>query len=98
MIFTGTDSHTSAEPVFGGNAGMSSDYLEIRGLTVDFDGFKAVSDVDLTLLQGDLRFLIGPNGAGKTTLIDAITGLVPATGSVNKSGVELIGKKVHKIA
>ena len=52
----------------------------------------------MTLLQGDLRFLIGPNGAGKTTLIDAITGLVPATGSVNKSGVELIGKKVHKIA
>jgi urea transport system ATP-binding protein len=98
MIFTAAKSHNSAEPVFGGNAGMSSDYLEIRGLTVDFDGFKAVSDVDLTLLQGDLRFLIGPNGAGKTTLIDAITGLVPATGSVNKSGVELIGKKVHKIA
>ena len=86
------------EPAFGGNAGMSSEYLEIRGLSVSFDGFKAVSDVDLTLFQGDLRFLIGPNGAGKTTLIDAITGLVPATGSVTKSGVELIGKKVHQIA
>ena len=49
-------------------------------------------------MQGDLRFLIGPNGAGKTTLIDAITGLVPATGSVTKSGVELLGKKVHQIA
>lgn len=49
-------------------------------------------------MQGDLRFLIGPNGAGKTTLVDAITGLVPATGSVTKSGVELIGKKVHRIA
>ena len=67
-------------------------------LTVDFDGFKAVSDVDLTLFQGDLRFLIGPNGAGKTTVIDAITGLVSATGSVSKSGVELLGKKVHQIA
>lgn len=85
-------------PVFGGNAGMSSEYLEIRGLTVSFDGFKANTDVDMTLLQGDLRFLIGPNGAGKTTLIDAITGLVPATGSVTKSGVELLGKKVHQIA
>src|SRR3546814_4259273 len=42
--------------------------------------------VDLTLMQGDLRFLIGPNGAGKTTLVDAITGLVPATGSITKSG------------
>jgi len=90
-----TDSH---QPTFGGNAGMSSQYLEVRGLTVSFDGFKANTDVNLTLMQGDLRFLIGPNGAGKTTLIDAITGLVPATGSVTKSGVELLGKKVHKIA
>lgn len=85
-------------PQAGGNAGMNSEYLEIRDLTVDFDGFKAVDGVDLTLFQGDLRFLIGPNGAGKTTVIDAITGLVPATGSVNKSGVELLGKKVHQIA
>ncbi|MDV7085416.1 urea ABC transporter ATP-binding protein UrtD [Rhodococcus sp. IEGM 248] len=89
---------TSKEPVLGGNAGMSSEYLEVRNLRVSFDGFKAVDGVDLTLMQGDLRFLIGPNGAGKTTLVDAITGLVPATGSVTKSGVELIGKKVHRIA
>ncbi|GGC74758.1 urea ABC transporter ATP-binding protein UrtD [Hoyosella rhizosphaerae] len=86
------------EPTFGGNVGMGSEYLEVRNLTVDFDGFKAVSGVDLTLVQGDLRFLIGPNGAGKTTLVDAITGLVPATGSVDKSGVELVGKPAHKIA
>ncbi|KUH93279.1 urea ABC transporter ATP-binding protein UrtD [Mycobacterium sp. IS-3022] len=85
-------------PVAGGNVGMGTEYLEVRGLTVDFDGFNAVSDVDLTLFQGDLRFLIGPNGAGKTTVIDAITGLVAATGSVNKSGLELLGKKVHQIA
>jgi len=44
---------------------MGTEYLEVRGLTVDFDGFKAVGDVDLTLFQRDLRFLIGPNGAGK---------------------------------
>ncbi|MEU0545714.1 urea ABC transporter ATP-binding protein UrtD [Nocardia sp. NPDC005978] len=86
------------EPKFGGNAGMDSEYLEIRGLSVSFDGFKAVQDVDLTVLQGDLRFLIGPNGAGKTTLIDAITGLAAATGSAQKSGHELIGRKVHQIA
>jgi urea transport system ATP-binding protein len=85
-------------PVAGGNAGMGAQYLQVRGLTVDFDGFKAVSNVDLTLFQGDLRFLIGPNGAGKTTVIDAVTGLVNASGSVNKSGVELLGKKVHQIA
>ncbi|WP_435277427.1 urea ABC transporter ATP-binding protein UrtD [Rhodococcus yananensis] len=85
-------------PAFGGNAGMSSEYLEIRDLRVTFDGFTAVDGVDLTLLQGDLRFLIGPNGAGKTTLVDAVTGLVPATGSVTKSGVELLGMKTHRIA
>lgn len=85
-------------PKAGGNVGMGTEYLEVRGLSVDFDGFKAVTNVDLTLFQGDLRFLIGPNGAGKTTVIDAITGLVPATGSVSKSGVELLGKKVHQIA
>ncbi len=89
---------TGTGPVTGGNVGMGTQYLEVRGLTVDFDGLKAVSDVDLTLFQGDLRFLIGPNGAGKTTVIDAITGLVPATGSAQKTGVELIGKKVHQIA
>ncbi|MFC9556101.1 urea ABC transporter ATP-binding protein UrtD [Rhodococcus sp. NPDC056960] len=89
---------TTKEPVLGGNAGMSSEYLEVRDLRVSFDGFTAVDGVDLTLMQGDLRFLIGPNGAGKTTLVDAITGLVPATGSVTKSGVELIGRKVHRIA
>jgi urea transport system ATP-binding protein len=92
------ETESAPEPTVGGNVGMGSEYLEVRGLTVDFDGFKAVTDVDLTLFQGDLRFLIGPNGAGKTTVIDAITGLVSATGSINKSGVELLGKKVHQIA
>ncbi len=43
---------------------VGEDYLEIRDLTVDFDGFKAVHGVDVTLLQGRLHFLIGPNGAG----------------------------------
>ena len=70
------------------------DYLEVRDLTVDFDGFKAVNGVDLTVSQGDLHFLIGPNGAGKTTLVDALTGLVPATGSIRFGGVDLLGDEV----
>jgi urea transport system ATP-binding protein len=77
---------------------MQQDYLEISGLTVSFDGFVAVDGVDLTVLPGDLRFLIGPNGAGKTTLIDAVSGLVPSTGSVRYAGQELVGRKVHRIA
>ncbi|MDJ0109252.1 ATP-binding cassette domain-containing protein, partial [Rhodococcus erythropolis] len=95
---TNTTATSEPTPALGGNAGMSSEYLEVRNLSVSFDGFKAVDGVDLTLMQGDLRFLIGPNGAGKTTLVDAITGLVPATGSITKSGEQLLGKKVHKIA
>ena len=74
------------------------DYLEVRGLRVSFDGFVAVDAVDLTVVQGELRFLIGPNGAGKTTIVDALTGLVPASGSARFGGVELLGKKVHEIA
>lgn len=77
--------------------GQWNDYLEIRGLHVEFDGFVAVKDIDLTVMHGDLRFLIGPNGAGKTTIIDAITGLVPATGSAMFGGEELIGRKPNDI-
>ena len=68
-------------------------YLEVRGLGVTFDGFRANTDVDLTLVAGDLRFLIGPNGAGKTTLIDAITGLVPA----DRGRIELDGHDVTRL-
>ncbi|SDG59950.1 urea ABC transporter ATP-binding protein UrtD [Pseudonocardia oroxyli] len=77
---------------------MNKDYLELSGLTVSFDGFVAVDGVDLTVLQGDLRFLIGPNGAGKTTLIDAVSGLVSATGRAEFAGEDLLGRKVHQIA
>ncbi len=73
------------------------DYLEIRNLTVDFDGFKAVDGVDLTLLQGRLHFLIGPNGAGKTTVVDALTGLVRGTGKATFRNHDLLAMKSHMI-
>ena len=72
--------------------------LCIRDLRVVFDGFVAVGGVDIDIPPGDLRFVIGPNGAGKTTLVDAVTGLVKATGSVTFDGQELLGRKVHRIA
>ncbi|MGW0149388.1 urea ABC transporter ATP-binding protein UrtD [Streptomyces sp. NPDC004822] len=77
---------------------MSGEGLTVRDLRVTFDGFTAVDGVDLDIRPGDLRFLIGPNGAGKTTLVDAVTGLVKATGSVRFGGEELLGKPVHRIA
>ncbi|MEU9752601.1 urea ABC transporter ATP-binding protein UrtD [Streptomyces althioticus] len=77
---------------------MSGEGLTVRGLRVTFDGFTAVDGVDLDILPGDLRFLIGPNGAGKTTLVDAVTGLVRASGSVRFGGEELLGRPVHRVA
>lgn len=57
--------------------------LTMDKVTVDFDGFKALTDVSLALLPGALRILIGPNGAGKSTLCDAIIGRVrPTSGEI----------------
>jgi urea transport system ATP-binding protein len=71
--------------------------LEVRGLAVDFDGFKALDGVDFAVDQGELRFLIGPNGAGKTTLVDCITGLTkPTAGDVLFEGKSLGGLAEHR--
>ena len=48
--------------------------LYVEGVSVSFDGFKALNDLTLTLDAGELRCVIGPNGAGKTTMMDVITG------------------------
>jgi urea transport system ATP-binding protein len=76
---------------------LGEDYLEVRDLTVDFDGFKAIQGVDVTFLQGRLHFLIGPNGAGKTTLVDALTGLSHGTGSADFRNRDLLTMKSHEI-
>ena len=62
--------------------------LKIEGVTVSFDGFKALNDLGLSIGRGELRCLIGPNGAGKTTLMDVITGKTrPNVGKVFFNGV-----------
>jgi urea transport system ATP-binding protein len=48
--------------------------LYIEGVTVSFDGFKALNDLSFILEPGEMRAIIGPNGAGKTTLMDVVTG------------------------
>jgi urea transport system ATP-binding protein len=60
---------TAAEPYFA--QGVA---LYVDGITVSFDGFKALNDLSLTINVGELRCIIGPNGAGKTTMMDCITG------------------------
>jgi len=54
------------------SAGESILYLD--GVTVSFDGFKALNALSLIIQPGELRAIIGPNGAGKTTMMDVITG------------------------
>ncbi len=48
--------------------------LYLNGVTVSFDGFKALNNLSLAIDAGELRCVIGPNGAGKTTMMDVITG------------------------
>ena len=67
--------------------------LRVNGLSVAFGGVRALSDVDLEVREGELVGLIGPNGAGKTTLIDAVTGFVHFSGTV-----ELDGRDVGRLA
>ena len=58
---------------------MTTPLLELRQITVSFDGFLALRDLNLTLQSGELRAVIGPNGAGKTTFWDVITGKTKPT-------------------
>ena len=73
--------------------------LELKNVSVSFEGFFALKELNITLKKGELRAIIGPNGAGKTTFLDVITGKVkPNNGEVLFNGKSLIGKKEHKIA
>jgi urea transport system ATP-binding protein len=72
--------------------------LSIEDLTVSFDGFKAVEDLNLYVDHGEIRVIIGPNGAGKTTVLDLICGRTKATaGSIRFKDEELTQMREHEI-
>jgi urea transport system ATP-binding protein len=48
--------------------------LYLDGVTVSFDGFRALNALSLVIEAGEMRAIIGPNGAGKTTMMDVVTG------------------------
>ncbi|WP_204104605.1 MULTISPECIES: urea ABC transporter ATP-binding protein UrtD [Spirulina sp. CCY15215] len=73
---------------------MAEKILEIDNLTVNFDGFKALNNLNFSMDAGELRVIIGPNGAGKTTFLDVITGKVQPT----EGTVRFKGKNLRKIA
>ena len=77
----------------------TADRLDVRDLTKDFGGLRAVDGVGFSLRRGEILGLIGPNGSGKTTTINLITGLLTITsGSVAADGREMAGWPPHRIA
>lgn len=76
-----------------------SSILELKDVSVSFNGFKAVNGLDLTVNQGELRCLIGPNGAGKTTALDLICGKTrPGGGSIRFKDTEISKLADYQIA
>ena len=72
--------------------------LAVEGLTVSFDGFKAVNDLSFYVDENEIRVIIGPNGAGKTTVLDLICGKTKATsGSIQFRDKELTKMKENQI-
>jgi urea transport system ATP-binding protein len=72
--------------------------LAVEDLTVSFDGFKAIDQLNLYVDKGELRVIIGPNGAGKTTLLDLICGKTRASfGSIKFKNQEMTDLAEHEI-
>ena len=75
--------------------------LEVSGVSVSFDGFKALNNLSFNIGQAELRAVIGPNGAGKTTFMDVVTGKTrPDEGRIlwGEPPVSLLGKSESAIA
>ncbi|MBC7141000.1 MAG: urea ABC transporter ATP-binding protein UrtD [Rhodobacteraceae bacterium] len=75
--------------------------LEVSGVSVSFDGFRAINNLSLTIGEPELRAVIGPNGAGKTTFMDIVTGKTrPDAGHVlwGEHSTSLVGKSESAIA
>lgn len=72
--------------------------LEVKNLSVEFNGFKALTSVNMKIYDGELRVIIGPNGAGKTTFMDLVTGKsTPTSGKVIFDGRDITGKSTTEI-
>ena len=73
--------------------------LQVKKMSHDFGGLRAVNNYHLTIEPGQIRGLIGPNGAGKTTIFNLITGIYkPTEGDVILNGTNITGMQPHQIA
>jgi urea transport system ATP-binding protein len=72
---------------------LTSALLYLDGVTVSFDGFRALNNLSFAIEPGEMRAIIGPNGAGKTTMMDVVTGKTrPNAGEVLFAGVHNLAK------
>jgi branched-chain amino acid transport system ATP-binding protein len=72
--------------------------LELQGLSMQFGGVTALSDVDLSIAENEIVALIGPNGAGKTTVFNVVTGVFrPTKGQIHFRNQPIVGRKRHHI-
>ena len=72
--------------------------LEVRAVSKRFGGLQAVSDLSLSMAEGEVLGLIGPNGAGKTTAFSLFSGfLAPDSGEIEFRGRSLVGLRPHQI-
>jgi urea transport system ATP-binding protein len=75
------------------DARTTSALLYLDGVTVSFDGFRALNGLSLAVEPGEMRAIIGPNGAGKTTMMDVVTGKTrPDVGHVFFEGAHDLSK------
>lgn len=73
--------------------------LEVAGVTVEFDGFRALDELSFVMYNDRLTVIIGPNGAGKTTFLDVVTGRTrPLTGDVRFDGRDITSMSDYRIA
>jgi branched-chain amino acid transport system ATP-binding protein len=71
---------------------MAEPFLEVRSLTKDFGGLRALHNVSFEINRGEMVALIGPNGSGKTTLLRHIMGILkPSSGKIFFKGEEITG-------
>ena len=80
---------------------ITNSVLYLDGVSVSFDGFKALNNLSLMIGDAEMRAVIGPNGAGKTTMMDVITGKTrPDTGTVlyDRGRLNLLKMNVAEIA
>jgi branched-chain amino acid transport system ATP-binding protein len=91
-------SSTKEEDV-GGDKMTDNIVMDIQGLSMSFGGVTALTDVSLSVHEGEILGLIGPNGAGKTVLLNCINGIYkPERGSIQFLGMDLGRFPRHKIA